>query len=94
MPPLSQDDPALDYDGSWGDASKDWPAISFRNEKEAETAYVHAWKDAKVPYGSYVLVGKELRLETLELLHRVEKFLVDRGWDGDFRILRGWSGLT
>jgi len=29
-------------------------------------AYVVAWRDVKVPYGSYVLVGSVLRLETEE----------------------------
>lgn|SRR5579863_3979230 len=70
--PLSQTDPKLDYDGSWGDASKGWPAISFPTEGQAKVAYVVAWRDAKVPYGSYVLVGKELRIETLELKKLVE----------------------
>lgn len=75
--PLSQDDPKLDYDGSWADASKGWPSISFPTEEEAKAAYVVAWQDAKVPYGSYVLVGKELRLEKLELKKLVELHLQD-----------------
>jgi hypothetical protein len=62
--PLSKNDPALDYDGSWGDASKGWPAISFDTEEEANRAYVIAHREVKVPYGSYVLVGNVLRLET------------------------------
>jgi hypothetical protein len=70
--PLSQNDPSLDYDGSWGDASEGWPVISFATEEEANKAYVVAWRDAKVPYGSYVLVGRDLRLETLELKKLVE----------------------
>jgi len=61
---LSQNDPALNYDGSWGDASKDWPSITFPTEEEARAAYVKAWQDVKIPYGCYVLVDKELRLET------------------------------
>ena len=65
--PLSQSDPGLDYDGSWGDASVGWPSISFQTEEEARRAYVTAWREAKVPYGSYVLVGHVLRLETEEL---------------------------
>lgn len=73
--PLSQSDLSLDYDGSWGDASRGWPAISFPTAEEAERAYVIAWRDAKVPYGSYVLVDKQLRLETLELKKLVEKQL-------------------
>lgn len=73
--PLSQDDPALDYDGSWGDASRGWPSITFEDEQDALAAYVAAHRYLKVPYGSYVLVDKELRLETPEMKDRVTKFL-------------------
>jgi hypothetical protein len=74
--PLSQDDPALDYDGSWADASKDWPLISFPTPEAAKIAYIIAWRNAKVPYGSYVLVDKELRLQTLDLKKLVEEQLL------------------
>lgn len=70
--PLSQSDPSLDYGGSWADASQGWPSISFPTEEEAKRAYVMAWREVKVPYGSYVLVDKVLRLETEELKNRVE----------------------
>lgn len=73
--PLSQSDPNLDYPGSWGDASEGWPKIRFRTEEEANDASVVAWRVAKVPYGSYVTVDKELRLETLELKELVERHL-------------------
>lgn len=73
--PLSQSDPALDYGGSWGDASEGWPSISFPTEEEARRAYVTAWRDVKVPYGSYVLVGTALRLETEEYRKLVELYL-------------------
>jgi len=73
--PLSQDDPELDYEGSWRDASQNWPKLTFSTEAEAQAAYVKAWQIAKVPYGSYVLVGKELRLETFELMQKVEAVL-------------------
>jgi hypothetical protein len=76
--PLSQNDPSLNYGGSWGDASKNWPSIAFSTEEEAERAYVVAWRDAKVPYGSYVLVGKTLRLETEALKKLVELQLRDQ----------------
>ena len=69
---LSQNDPSLDYDGSWDDASKDWPSILFETESEANIAYITSWRDCKIPYGSYVLVGKELRLETEELKTQIE----------------------
>jgi hypothetical protein len=72
---LSQSDPGLDYDGSWGDASKDWPSIIFETEEEAKRAYVIAWRDVKVPYGSYVLVDNVLRLETEEQKRAVSAFL-------------------
>ena len=73
--PLSQGDPTLDYGGSWGDASEGWPEITFATEEETRVAYVVAWRDAKVPYGSYVLVGNALRLETQALKKRVERHL-------------------
>jgi len=64
--PLSQGDPRLDYDGSWGDASVGWPSIEFETVEAAKEAYIVAWRDVKVPYGCYVLVGRVLRLETEE----------------------------
>ncbi len=70
--PLPQHDPSLDYDGSWDDASKDWPSISFPTKKEAQRAYVTAHREVKVPYGSYVLVDNVLRLETEEWKKLVE----------------------
>lgn len=73
--PLSQNDPALNYDGSWGDASKDWPKITFHTEEEARGAYVKAWRYVKIPYGCYVLVDNELRLETPDMKHAVEVYL-------------------
>ncbi len=73
--PLSQHDPDLDYDGSWGDASIGWPAIKFESQEAAEAAYVLTHRVVKVPYGSYVLVDKELRLETEEWKKRVEEHL-------------------
>lgn len=62
--PLSQNDPDLDYDGSWADASEAWPRITFETDELARDAYVLAHRHVRVPYGSYVLVGRELRLET------------------------------
>lgn len=71
--PLSQSDQSLDYDGSWRDASAKWPCIKFNTEAAAQRAHYVAWKFAKVPYGCYVLVGKELRLETLEQVAAVRR---------------------
>jgi hypothetical protein len=75
--PLSQNDPELDYDGSWGNASRNWPSISFSTQEEAHRAYVETWRDVKVPYGSYVLVDNVLRLETEDLKKLVESWLRD-----------------
>lgn len=73
--PLRQDDPSLNYDGSWGDASEGWPKISFSSAEEAREAYYHAWRHVKVPYGSYVLMEKDLRLETEAQKQSVEAYL-------------------
>jgi hypothetical protein len=81
--PLSQNDPSLDYDGSWGDASKNWPAIVFSTEAEARRAYVAAHRVVKVPYGSYVLVDRVLRLETEEWKRRVALHLHDNHVEGE-----------
>lgn len=85
--PLSQNDPNLDYDGSWGDASVGWPSISFLTEEDARQASIAAWRDAKVPYGSSVLVDKELRLETEELKDRVQAVLKDTPSDAAFQVI-------
>lgn len=77
--PLSQNDSSLDYGGSWDHASESWPSISFPTEEEAHRAYVVAWREAKVPYGSYVLVGRVLRLETEEFKKLVEIRLKEKG---------------
>lgn len=60
--PLSPDDPNLDYDGSWREASEAWPKIIFPSESAAKIGYKLA--QSRIPYGSYVLIDKELRLET------------------------------
>ena len=73
--PLSQHDAALDYDGSWADASNGWPEITLRNDEEGHHAHHVAWKYAKVPYGCYVLVGRVLRLETCDQVKAVREAL-------------------
>lgn len=75
--PLSQSD--LDYDGSWGDVSKSWPKIRFLSGYQADLAYVIAWKNVRIPYGSCCLIGKQLRLKTDEFKNKVEKELNLRG---------------
>lgn len=83
--PLSKDDPALDYPGSWGDASKGWPKLTFGSEERASHAYYVAWRHAGVPYGSYVLVGKNLRLETPEFASAVNAALARHPYQRDWR---------
>ena len=73
--PLSQHDPDLGYDSSWAEASESWPAITFENEMAAKRAYVIAWRDCRVPYGSYVLVGNVLRLEMQVYVEQVRQAL-------------------
>lgn len=65
-----------DYPGCWGDASKDWPYIQFPTKEAAEEAYELCVKENVVPYGSYVLLGNHLRLETMQqvaAMHRALK---------------------
>lgn len=80
MPPLSQGDPSLFYDGSWRDASEDWPAIHFKTYRIAQMAYVIAWRDVHIPYGSYVLVDTTLRIETNNLFRKLIVELVSQKW--------------
>lgn len=74
--PLSQSDPTLDYDGSWGDASNDWPRLIFAYNTQSQAAYVACHREVGVTYGSYVLVDRELRLETPDWLHRTVDHLI------------------
>jgi len=87
--PLSQSDPALDYGGSWGDASKGWPEMLFQSREHAEYAHYVSHKFAKVPYGSYVLVDRTLRLEKTEYVEKVRSALRKRpykeGWKDRIR---------
>lgn len=57
--PLAYDD----VDGSWAVGSVNWPKLNFVSEEVASHAYHLAHQVVKVPYGSYVLVGRQLRLE-------------------------------
>lgn len=81
--PLSQDDSALDYDGSWGDASNDWPRVKFATESDAKVAHQAAWRDVKIPYGCYVLVDDELRLETVAQARAVYEHMTKIGVDAE-----------
>lgn len=74
--PIDANDPKLDYGGSWDEASKTWPYIRFKTEKDAQNAFVVAHRVIKIPYGSYVIVGCDLRLETEEYITKVRKHLI------------------
>lgn len=65
--PLSYDD----IPGSWGTYSKGWPTLHCANELEAQRAYVACTQEDLVPYGSYVLVGNDLRVESEQLLDKL-----------------------
>lgn len=77
--PLSQNDPSLDYDGSWGVASAKWPYLMFASEEDARKAYVACWKECKIPYGCSVLVDNTLRLETKEQRRTVGDYMQSIG---------------
>lgn len=70
-----QGDPKLDYNGSRRDASRGWPLLRFPSEVGAALAHFEAWHDVKVPYGSCVLAGCDLHLETLEQANAVYEHL-------------------
>lgn len=56
----------LEYDdipGSWGDNSKSWSEI----KENAYDKYVFANQTGCLTYGTYVLIGETLRVETQEL---------------------------
>lgn len=67
--PLTQDDE------DWRQLSKDWFVIEFDDKQKAMDAHYIAWKHCGVPYGSYVVVNNELRLETAEQLAAVKAYL-------------------
>ncbi len=62
--PLTYDDTP----GCWGEASKGWPTLFCVSEADADRAFIACSKGKVVPYGSYVRVGNELRVETPDLL--------------------------
>lgn len=68
----------LQYDdipGSWGVYSSDWPSLRFRTEDGANRAFIACSKGRIVPYGSYVQVDFELRVETPEMKAALKKYL-------------------
>lgn len=71
--PLTYDD----IPGSWGLYSKDWPKLSFKTKAEVDRAYKACVKAHVVPYGSYVLVGNDLRVETEEFKGKLAIYLIE-----------------
>lgn len=69
--PLSYDD----NPGSWGTYSVSWPKIIFNTEREVDRAFVACSREDVVPYGSYVKVGLEIRLETEKMKRKLLKHL-------------------
>lgn len=65
---------SLTYDdipGSWGIYSQNWPKLRCGNKHEADRAFVACTKENLVPYGSYVLMGNDLRVENEQLLEKL-----------------------
>lgn len=68
----------LEYDdipGSWGAGSKGWPAFRCNDEAHAKRAFVACTKEYVVPYGSYVMVDLDIRVETPELLAKLTEHM-------------------
>ena len=69
--PLTHDD----IPGSWASYSVGWPTIHCKDKEAARRAYVACTKEAVVPYGSFVLVGNDLRVESHSYLSKLQKHL-------------------
>lgn len=82
----------LQYDdipGSWGTYSEGWPTYHAKNEAWARRAFVACTKEHLVPYGSYVLMDLDLRVETQEYLAKlVEHMKTARVEDTDEIVMR------
>lgn len=68
---------ALAYDdipGSWGLHSQNWPMIRTTREN-ARMAHAFCVKCPDIPYGSYVLMDNEIRLETEAQKAIVQRYL-------------------
>jgi NTP pyrophosphatase (non-canonical NTP hydrolase) len=64
------------YGGCWGDHSKGWPTIFFLTKDEATRVFTACWKVLGIPHGSYVLDGRDLRLETEEYATKVRRYVL------------------
>ena len=65
----------LMYDDNWGVASVNWPKIVFETDKDVERAFVSCSKEHIVPYGSYVKMNRELRVETYSMKDKLRDHL-------------------
>ncbi len=63
------------YGGCWGDHSVAWSKITIADSSKRQIAFRACWETLKIPHGSYVLAGNELRLQTKEYKQWVEKFI-------------------
>lgn len=69
---------SLEYDdipGSWGTYSEGWPGMVCKDQQEADRAFVACSREKVVPYGSYVMVGLTLRVESDEYLPKLKAHL-------------------
>lgn len=85
----------LEYDdepGSWGRMSEGWPSTSER----AMDKYVFLNKltHPPVPYGSYVIVGKTLRVENKRLLNNLERTFKAAGEPTQKQIMKRYDAAV
>ena len=63
------------FPGCWGRHSEGWPRLTFDTDAEQEIARRLVIKHNLVPYGSYITVGKELRLEEEKYVDLIRSML-------------------
>ena len=64
------------FPGCWGKHSEFWPTLHFETRAEHDEARKFVIRNsAYFPYGSYVSVGVDLRLETQEQADIVEEYI-------------------
>lgn len=66
-----------DVPGSWGYLSRGWPKLTLPTDDEANRAYIACTKARIVPYGSYVMVGRELRCEREQYVYALARYLTE-----------------
>lgn len=67
MPLVYDDEP-----GSWAGMSEGWPTIYCLDYEDGKRYHAMCVK-LNFPYGSYVLVGDKMRLETYELKNELQE---------------------